>query len=57
MDSSENYITFSITGARAMQIYTWRKGVSQEKRTQKTIEHVYVVQKKKTHRFLMTKLI
>lgn len=30
-----------------MQIYRWRKGVSQEKRTQKTIEDVYVVQKKK----------
>lgn len=40
MDSSENYITFCITGARAIQIYMWRWEVSQENATQKTIEDV-----------------
>ena len=40
MDSSENYITFCITAARAIQIYMWRWEVSQENATRKTIEDV-----------------
>lgn len=40
MDSSENYITFCTTGARAIQIYMWRWEESQENATRKTIEDV-----------------